>query len=111
MSSRQFWLRMLRSPGAYFSRRLFRPGMPLSIFMLRGRKSTRVELIGNAYNLHRPSDIQGTYTAAQAGLSIAGGRNAARLTNSRAVVLEVRGRTVGFMFSLDLSGMWISLRR
>jgi hypothetical protein len=72
---------------------------------------SRVELIGNAYNLHRPSDIQGTYTAAQAGLSIAGGRNAARLTNSRGVVLELRGRTVGFIFSLDLSGMRVSLRR
>lgn len=68
------------------------------------------DLIGTAYHLHSPGDIAGTYSAVGAGLSIAGGRSAAQLTNGRGVVLRLRGRQVGFMFSVDLSGMNISLR-
>ena len=72
---------------------------------------SRAELIGNAYNLHRASDIEGVYSATQAGMSISGGRNAARLTNLRRVVLVLSGRQRGFIFPVDLSGMRISLRR
>ena len=66
------------------------------------------DLIGTAYHLHRASDIIGVYSAAGAGLSIAGGRRAAQLANANGVVLNLRGRQIGFMFSLDLSGMNIS---
>jgi hypothetical protein len=72
---------------------------------------SRAWLVGNAYNLHRASDIEGAYSAVQAGLSIAGGHNTARLRNSRGVVLELSGRQRGFIFSVDLSGMQISLGR
>ena len=68
------------------------------------------DLVGTASHLHSPADIEGIYSAIGAGLAIAGGRTAARLTNARGVVLRLRGRQVGFMFSLDLSGMQISLR-
>ena len=68
------------------------------------------DLVGTASRVHQPSDIEGVYSAIGAGLSIAGGRSAAQLTNARGVVLRLRGRQVGFMFSLDLSGMNISLR-
>jgi hypothetical protein len=69
------------------------------------------ELIGTAYHLHSPADIQGVYSSIGAGVSIAGGRSAAQLSNARGVVLRLRGRQVGFMFSVDLSGMQISLRQ
>ena len=68
------------------------------------------DLVGTASNLHQPADIQGIYSAIGAGLAIAGGRSAAQLSNARGVVLRLRGRQVGFMFSIDLSGMSISLR-
>ncbi len=68
------------------------------------------DLIGTAYHLHNPGDIEGIYSAVGAGLSVAGGRSAAQLSNARGVLLQLRGRQVGFMFSLDLSGMQISLR-
>jgi len=68
------------------------------------------DLIGTASNLHQPADITGVYSAIGAGLAVAGGRSAAQLTNARGVVLRLRGRQIGFMFSLDLSGMSISLR-
>jgi hypothetical protein len=68
------------------------------------------DLVGTAYHLRSPADIEGIYSAIGAGLAVAGGRTAARLSNARGVVLSLRGRQVGFMFSLDLSGMSISLR-
>jgi lipid-binding SYLF domain-containing protein len=69
------------------------------------------DLVGTAFHLHSPADIEGIYSSVGAGLSVAGGRSAAQLTNARGVVLRLRGRQVGFMFSLDLSGMQISLRQ
>ena len=68
------------------------------------------DLVGTAVNLRTPRDIEGIYSAIGAGLAVAGGRTAAQLSNARGVVLRLRGRQVGFMFSLDLSGMSISLR-
>src|SRR5271157_6043153 len=41
------------------------------------------DLVGTAYHLHSPSDIEGIYSAVGAGLSVAGGRSAARLSNAR----------------------------
>ena len=68
------------------------------------------DLIGVAYHLHDAHDIEGIYSAVGAGLSIAGGGQAARLSNGRGVLLRLRGRQIGFMFSIDLSGMQISLK-
>jgi hypothetical protein len=68
------------------------------------------ELIGAAYNLHDVRDIEGVYSAAGAGLSVAGGGAVAQLTNSRGVLLKLKGRRIGFMFSLDLGGVNIGLK-
>jgi hypothetical protein len=69
------------------------------------------DLVGTASHLRTAADIEGIYSAVGAGLSIAGGRSAAQLSNANGVVLRLRGRQVGFMFSLDLSGMAISIQR
>lgn len=71
---------------------------------------SRTELVGTVSGLRNVSDIEGTYTAGSASLAIAGGRRTARLQNSRGVVMNLRGRQVGFEFSLDLSGMEVRLR-
>ena len=68
------------------------------------------DVVGRAYNLRRAQDIVGTYTAVGAGVAIAGGGTAARLQNANGVVMEVRGRQVGFEASLNLSGMSVSMR-
>ena len=68
------------------------------------------DLVGTASHMHNPGDIEGIYSALGAGMSVAGGRSAAQLSNARGVILRLRGRQVGFMFSLDLSGMNISIR-
>jgi hypothetical protein len=67
------------------------------------------DLVGTASNIHAPGDIAGLYSAIGAGMSIAGGRSSAQLSNANGVVLRLHGRQVGFSFSIDLSGMSISL--
>ena len=69
------------------------------------------DFVGKARHLHRSSDIAGTYTAVGAGLAAAGGGAVARLRNSRGVVLEVQARQIGFMASVDLSGLRLRLAR
>jgi hypothetical protein len=69
-----------------------------------------VELFGTATGLHVPGDIQGTYTAAGAGLAVAGGGTAVTLSNGRGVVLNLQGRQVGFKLSLAVGGLTISLK-
>ena len=68
------------------------------------------DVVGRAFNLRRPQDLVGTYTAVGAGVAIAGGATAARLQNQNGVVMEVRGRQVGLEASLNLSGMSVSMR-
>ena len=68
------------------------------------------ELIGEVYNLSKPEDITGTYTAVGGSAVLGGGASSAELVNSKGVRLNVRGRSVGLELSLDLSGLKISLR-
>jgi hypothetical protein len=72
--------------------------------------ASRNEVVGRALNMTQPSDIAGTYTAIGAGVAVAGGGGAARLQNGKGVVLELRGRKVGFEAGANLSGVEISLR-
>jgi hypothetical protein len=69
-----------------------------------------VELVGTATGLTGPGDIQGTYTAAGAGLAVAGGASAITLSNGRGVVLNLQGRQVGFKLSAAVGGLNISLK-
>lgn len=73
--------------------------------------ASKAELIGEVLNLKNVSDIEGTYTAGQAGLAVAGGEKVATLKNSRGVELKVKGKQVGLEFALDLSGMQLSLKK
>jgi hypothetical protein len=70
----------------------------------------KADLVGKASNLRNPGDIVGTYTAASAGVAVAGGGKVAHLQNSNGVVLDLSGRQVGFELSLTLSGLTISLQ-
>lgn len=67
------------------------------------------DFVGRVRHLRRAGDIAGTYSAIGAGLAAAGGGSVARLRNSRGVELEVSGKQVGFMASIDLSGLRIRL--
>jgi hypothetical protein len=69
------------------------------------------DLHGRAFNLRRPTDIEGVYTVLGAGGAAIVGAQAMRLQNANGVVLELRGNKVGLEFALDISGMAISLAR
>ena len=73
--------------------------------------ASKAELIGEASNLKNASDIEGTYTAVQAGVAIAGGGKVAEMKNSKGVVLKIKGKQVGLELALDLSGMEVSLKK
>jgi hypothetical protein len=73
--------------------------------------ASKADLVGRAYNLTNAADIEGTYSAAEASVAVAGGSKVAKLKNSRGVILELRGKQMGLMFSIDLSGMEVSLKR
>ena len=68
------------------------------------------DLVGTATNLRTAADIAGTYSAASAGIAVAGGAKAVTLQNSKGVVLTLQGKQVGFEASLSLSGLTISLQ-
>jgi len=70
-----------------------------------------VDLRGTASNLHRASDIAGTYGAAGAGATFVGGGQVATLQNEHGVVLRVSGPQVGFQVTLGLGGMTIAMGR
>ncbi|MGE5088390.1 MAG: hypothetical protein ACM3QY_04615 [Candidatus Levyibacteriota bacterium] len=72
---------------------------------------SKAELIGEVYNLKQPSDIEGTYSATQAGVAVAGGEKVFNLKNSKGVELKVKGKQIGLELSLDLNGMQVSLKK
>jgi hypothetical protein len=69
-----------------------------------------VQLVGRAYNMRRPTDIIGTYTAMGAGVAVVRGGSVVRLRNANGVVLELQGRQVGLEFTVDVSGIVIGMR-
>lgn len=72
--------------------------------------ASKADLVGNAYNLRRASDIAGTYTAIGAGVAAGGGASGIRLQNAKGVVLDLRGRNIGLELNASVSGVEISLR-
>jgi len=73
--------------------------------------ASKAELVGQVYNLKKPSDIEGAYVAGQASLAVVGGGKAAELKNDKGVVLKLKVSQVGLEAALDLSGMQISLKK
>jgi hypothetical protein len=67
-------------------------------------------LRGRVHNIWRPSDIEGVYAAAGAGIVLGGGVRGIVLTNQKGAVLELSGTQVGLMANADLSGLAITLR-
>ena len=70
----------------------------------------RAQLRGQVYNLRNVADIEGTYSATDAGYAFIQGRKTVRLRNSRGVILELRGLQIGVEATLDVSGIQISLK-
>ena len=71
---------------------------------------SKTVLHGRVRRIRRPSDVEGVYGAAGAGLAVVRGARAIVLTNEKGAVLELSGRQVGLMANADLSGLAITMR-
>jgi hypothetical protein len=68
------------------------------------------EFVGTARNLRTAQDIAGTYSAAGAGVTVAGGVSAVTLQNAKGVQLQLRGRQAGFSATLGVGGVTITMQ-
>jgi len=73
--------------------------------------ASTTDLRGHAYNMHSPSDIEGSYSTIGAGAAVAGGAGGVRLQNAKGVVLELSGVKVGAELSAAVGGVDVRLRR
>jgi hypothetical protein len=71
---------------------------------------SKTVLRGTVSNISRPSDVEGVYGAAGAGLAVGSGARAIVLTNQKGAVLQLSGKQVGLMANADLSGLAITLK-
>ncbi len=63
----------------------------------------------DVYNLKAPTDIEGTYTAVQAGITIAGGAKGQLARNEKGVVLDLTSVTTGLSLKLGAAGFTIKM--
>jgi hypothetical protein len=73
-----------------------------------GASST--DFVGTVSNIRRPSDVNGVYGAAGAGVAVGAGAGAIVLTNQNGAVLTLSGRQAGLIVAADLNGLLITLR-
>jgi hypothetical protein len=64
---------------------------------------------GDVYHLSKLQDFNGNYTAATAGLTVAGGGSVAVLRNEHGVVIKLHSTTEGLRFNLSADGIGIKL--
>jgi len=80
----------------------------LSVGFTVGASTAR--LSGQAMNLLRPSDIQGTYSLIGAGAAVAAGGGGVQLRNERGVVLQLSGVKLGIELSVALGGVRVAFQ-
>jgi hypothetical protein len=80
----------------------------LSVGFTVGASAAR--LSGQAMNLLRPSDIQGTYSLIGAGAALAAGGGSVQLRNERGVVLQLSGAKLGLELSVAIGGVTVTFQ-
>jgi Cu/Ag efflux protein CusF len=73
--------------------------------------ASKIEASGNVYHLNNLADFDGNYTAATAGITIAGGGSATAMRNQNGVVINVLSTTQGLKFALAASGMSLKIKK
>src|SRR5262245_34335782 len=71
---------------------------------------SRATANGEVYNLTDVAKFAGTYVAAEAGLTLAGGMSGMILRNSDGVVMRIRATSRGARLQLGTSGLTIRLK-
>ena len=70
--------------------------------------ASSIDASGPVYHLTKVEDFPGTYTAATAGTTIAGGGSVSAMQNQNGVVLHVAATSRGLQFTLAPSGVSIA---
>ena len=68
------------------------------------------DFVGDVRGLRTPGDINGVYSAIGTGAALAAGVRILQLKNANGVTLTLRGRQIGLLLNLDLTGMSIALK-
>ena len=70
----------------------------------------KANLTGDVYNLTKPEDIEGDYSAGAAAAAVVMGGKVWSLENAKGVIIKVKGKEKGLELALDLSGMTVKLQ-
>ena len=71
--------------------------------------ASSVQASGSVYHLSKIEDFPGNYTAASAGVTIAGGGSGTAMQNQNGVVVQMGATTQGLQFTLAPSGIAFAL--
>lgn len=71
---------------------------------------SKAQANGDVYNLTDPAKLGGTYVAAEAGLTLAGGMGGMVLRNQDGVILHLRSVSQGARLQLGTSGLVIKMK-
>jgi hypothetical protein len=71
---------------------------------------SKAQATGDVYNLKDPANFDGTYVAAEAGLTLAGGMGGMVLRNQDGVILHLRSVSQGARLQLGTSGLIIKMK-
>ena len=72
--------------------------------------ASATNFVGTVSNIRRPSDVNGVYAAAGAGIAVGAGAGGIVLTNQNGAVLTLSGHQAGLIVAADLNGLVITLR-
>jgi hypothetical protein len=73
--------------------------------------ASKIEASGSVYHLEKLADFDGNYTAATAGITIAGGGSATAMQNQNGVVINIVSTTQGLKFALAASGVSLKIKK
>ena len=72
--------------------------------------ASATDFFGEVSNIRSPSDVNGVYGAAGAGVAVGPGAGGIVLANQNGAVLTLSGRQMGVIVAADLNGLVITLR-
>jgi hypothetical protein len=71
---------------------------------------SKASAVGDVYNLTDVAKFAGTYVAAEAGFTLAGGMGGITMRNSEGVVINLRSTSRGASLTLGTSGLSITMK-
>jgi len=71
---------------------------------------SRASAVGDVYNLTDVSKFAGTYAAAEAGFTLAGGAGGIAMRNSEGVIIHLRSTSRGASLTLGPAGLTIAMK-